>query len=359
MFTLAILFISLIISSAFCSMAEAALLSLSLVRARVLHEQKIRHSKDLLFLKENISTTIATIVVLNNAINIIGSIFVGQQVTLLFGNQWLGLASTVVTFTIIVASEIIPKTLGERYRVRLSLLLARPVRLLVWFFRPVVFVLTQIPKPFMGPYHHPKITEDEIKMMLKLGRDAGTVELDEELLCNRVFKLNDLRAFQIMRPIDRMFALPADKTLGELREKIINSRYSRIAVYEKDPLDTVGMVQHRTLLREIAKDNYSAQVRDFMSAPIFVNWFTKADELLAKFQIYHQHLFIVQDTHGQDVGIVSMEDVLEELFGEIYDEKDIHPKRPAAYPLADDSEVNHLQLRIDHPEEPFSSREPR
>jgi putative hemolysin len=160
-------------------------------------------------------------------------------------------------------------------------------------------------------------------MMLKLGHDAGTVEMDEAVLCTRVFKLNDVRAFQIMRPIEQIFAFPAGKMLGEIREDIIGAPYSRIAVFDRDPLDIVGKVQHRVLLREIAKDNYRAVVRDFMTKPIFVNWFTKADELLEKFQVYHQHLFIVQDTHGKDVGIVTMEDVLEELFGEIYDEKDV------------------------------------
>jgi len=167
------------------------------------------------------------------------------------------------------------------------------------------------------------VTEEEIKMMLKLGRSEGTVEMDEELLCNRVFKLNDLRAVQIMKPIDQIYALPADKTLQEVKEAIINSKFSRIAVYDKNPLDFIGITQHRVLLREIAKDNYQAHVRDFMTEPIFVDWLTKADTLLEKFQAYHQHLFIVQDSKGRDIGLVTMEDVLEELFGEIYDEKDV------------------------------------
>ena len=184
-------------------------------------------------------------------------------------------------------------------------------------------LIIQMTKPFVQDSKLPRVTEDEIKMMLKLARAEGTVEMDEEVLCNRVFKLNDVRAAQIMKPMDQIYALPAHKTLADVKEDIINSRFSRIAVYDKDPLDIVGTVQHRILLREIAKDNYQAHVRDFMKEPIFVNWFTKADALLEKFQVYHQHLFIVQDSKGKDVGLVTMEDVLEELFGEIYDEKDV------------------------------------
>ena len=308
-------------------MSEAAILSLPLVRARILAEEKRRNARDVLYLKENIALTIATIVLVNNAINIVGSIFVGQLVTERFGIQWLGLAATVLTITIIIASEIVPKSIGEHFKIRISLLIAKPLRWWVWFFRPIVEALTSLAHPFVKGRKIPKVTEDEIKMMLKLGRDAGTVELDEEALCSRVFKLNDVRAFQIMKPIDEFFAVQADSTLGELRETIIDSRYSRIGVFEKNPLDIVGLVQQQVLLREIAKDNYNASVSDFMSEPIFVNWFMKADALLEKFQAYHQHLFIVQDVNGQDVGLVTMEDVLEELFGEIYDEKDVRPRR--------------------------------
>ena len=323
MLILFLLFVGIIIASAMCSMSEAAILSVSLVRVRLLYEQKKKNSKDLLFIKEHITDTIAAIVIVNNAINIVGSIFVGQQVALRFGNQWLGVASTILTFSIIVISEIIPKTLGERYKSTLSLFVAKPLRVLLWVFRPLVVVITKTARSFGKGSRGPKVTEDEIKMMLKLGRVEGTVEMDEEVLCNRVFKLNDVRAAQIMKPIDQIYALPANKTLQELKDVIINSRFSRIAVYDKDPLDIVGIVQHRILLREIAKDNYQVMVKDFMVDPIFVNWFTKADSLLEKFQAYNQHLFIVQDSGKKDVGLVTMEDVLEELFGEIYDEKDI------------------------------------
>ena len=319
-----ILFLSVIAASALCSLCEAAILSLPLIRARILHEQNRRNARTLLFVKENISYGLASVVILNNTINIVGSIFIGEQVAMRFGNQWLGAASTVMTFSIIVAGEIIPKMLGERYKVPLSLFFAKPVRVLMWAFHPLVDFIMQITRPFvMGQTFHPKVTEEEIRMMLQLARAEGTVEMNEEVLCSRIFKLNDVRAAQIMKPVDQIYALPADKTLEELKDAIINSRFSRIAVYDKEPKDIIGTVQQRTLLREIATDNYKARVRDFMTKPLFVNWFMKADALLKKFQAYNQHLFIVQDSHGRNVGVITMEDVLEELFGEIYDERDV------------------------------------
>ena len=158
--------------------------------------------------------------------------------------------------------------------------------------------------------------------MLSLGRDAGTVETDEETLCNRVFKLNDLKASHMMKPINRIYALDSNKRLAEIKDVIINSPYSRIAVYKRDISNIVGICQQRVLLREIAKDYYEKTVSELMSMPIFVDENEKADKLLEKFQAYHQHLFIVQDNKKKNIGILTMEDVLEELFGEIYDEKD-------------------------------------
>jgi len=322
MINLVVLLITVLFTSGLCSMVEAAVLSLPLVKARILSDQKRKGSRDLLIIKENIHVAVATIVVLNNSVNIIGSIFVGQHALRIFGNQWLAMSSALVTFLIIVVSEVIPKTIGEHYKVSVSLASAKTLRTAIWILRPLTQVLIFTTSMFRKRSAIPKVTEEEIKAMLKLGRAAGTVEVDEENLCNKAFKLNDVRAFHIMKPIDQIYTLSGTQKLIEAKESILNSQYSRIAVYDKDISNIIGICQQRALLREIAKDNYEAQVKDFISRPIFVNENEKADELLSKFQAYHQHLFIVRDASGKNVGIVSMEDVLEELFGEIYDEKD-------------------------------------
>jgi len=322
MLSFIILILSVLLFSGICSMVEAAILSLPLIKARILFEQNRKGSKTLLFIKENIHLAVATIVILNNTINIVGSIFVGQRVAYMFGSRWLGIGSAVITFAIIIISEVIPKTLGEHYKVPVALISAKPLSGLIWLLRPLVGILVLVTNPFKGKSSLPKVTEEEIRIMLRLGRAAGTVETDEETLCNRVFKLNDLKASQIMKSIDNVYALEANMSLSEIKETIINSPYSRIAVYEKDISNIVGIVQQRTLLREIAKDNYEAKVKDFMTRPIFVDENEAADKLLEKFQAYHQHLFIVQNIKKQNIGILTMEEVLEELFGEIYDERE-------------------------------------
>ena len=114
-----------------------------------LKEQQKKNSKDLMFIKQNIGDTIASIVIVNNAINIVGSIFVGQQVATKFGNHWLGFASAVLTFSIIVISEIIPKTIGERYKTTISLKVAPTLRVVLFLFRPVVKMVMKAAKPLL------------------------------------------------------------------------------------------------------------------------------------------------------------------------------------------------------------------
>jgi len=323
MLLLIILIISVLLVSGICSMTEAAILSLPLIRARILCEQKRKGSTDLLFIKENIHSAVATIVILNNAVNIIGAVFVGQMVSKIFGNQFLGIFSAVLTFAIIIIAEVIPKTIGEHYKVAVSLAVAGPLKVTRWILNPLVKSIGLLMIPFRNKKKRTWVTEEEIKILLRLGRSAGTVELDEETLINRVFKLNDLKAFQMMKPIENVYSLDGNKTLAEERKHVTDSPYSRITVYEKNPSNIVGICQQRIILREIANDNYQARIKDFMSKPIFVNENEKADNLLEKFRSYHQHLFIVRNKKEKNIGIISMEDVLEELFGEIYDEKDI------------------------------------
>lgn len=327
MAALIILIISVLVASGISSMTEAAILSLPLVKARVLYENKRKGSSDLLIIKQDLHTAVATIVIINNAINIIGSIFVGRMVTTIFGSQWLGIASAIFTFFVIIVSEVIPKTMGEHYKVPISLMIAKPLRGIIFLLKPIVSVVALVAVSFRKKSTLPRVTEEEIKAMLKLGEKDGTVEVDEEVLCSRVFKLNDLKASQMMKPMDKVYTLQADKKLADVKGAIIDSPYSRIIVYGKDPSDVVGISQQRMLLRELSRDNYDAQIKEFLSRPIFVGEHERADNLLEKFQAFRQHLFIVRDKTGKNIGIISMEDVLEELFGEIYDEKDSTVKK--------------------------------
>ncbi|MEI7998749.1 MAG: hemolysin family protein [Candidatus Omnitrophota bacterium] len=322
-----ICFIVLIIVFSFlCSMTEAAILSVPLLRVRILLEQKRPGALDLLYVKDNIALAVAALVIVNNSVNILGSMFIGQQVYLRYGSHWLGLVSGVLTFLIVVLGEVIPKAIGERFKIPVALTIAKVVRVLTEALQPFVTGATSLLKLWGPDSRVSRVTEEEIKMMLQIGRDAGTVETDEAELCNKVFRLKDLKAGQIMKPLREAYMLPLAKTLADVKDKIISAPYNRILVYDQTSTQIVGIVQQRVLLREIAKDNVDSKISKWMLKPIFVNHIMKLDALMEKFQTFHQHLFIVRDSAGKNVGLVTMEDVLEELFGEIYDEKDVRSK---------------------------------
>ena len=322
MISLFLLILFVLIASGLCSMLEAAILSISLTRSRILADQKKAGSRALLRIKGRIERPIAAIVIVNNTVNIVGSIFVGHKAALLFGNQWLGVCSGCLTFLIILFAEIIPKTLGERFREPVALAGARSLLVLTAALLPLIQIATFILRPITRKMKKPWVTEEEIKTLVRLGKEIGAVELDEERLIHRVFRMNDVKAAEVMTPLEKIYALPAGRTLKELRDEIVSSPHSRIVIYDKNPEKVVGVCQQRMLLRQIADDNYQAKVEEFASSPIFVSQDSRADDLLDMFRAYHQHLFIVQDKKNKNLGIVTMEDVLEELFGEIYDERD-------------------------------------
>ncbi|NQT46024.1 MAG: HlyC/CorC family transporter [Candidatus Omnitrophica bacterium] len=324
---LIILIIIVLFASGLCSMVEAAIFSVPTTRIRLLVAEKRPGAATLLKLKENLARPIAAVVIINNGVNIIGSIFVAERAIGIFGDVWLGVVSGCITFLIIIAGEIIPKTIGVNHRVPIALMSAKTLEITTLILSPLVGMLEGFSAPFTGkPVRH-KITEEEIRMLIDLGRDAGTIEVDEDRLIDRVFRLNDIIASQVMTPKDKIYGLPASHTLGQSKEGVINSPHSRIVIYDKSIDKIVGICQQRVLLKEIANDNHGALIDDFTMRPIYVSGETKADVLLEKFQAHHQHLFIVQDKARKNIGIVTMEDVLEELFGEIYDERDAEKRR--------------------------------
>ena len=161
-FQLIVLILSVIMTSALCSMVEAAMLSLNIVRAKMLLEKGHKNAADLLYIKEHIHDTVASIVIINNAINIIGAFFVGEKVTEIFGHVWLGLSAFIFTLLVIVFGEVIPKTVGERYKLPMSLFFAKPVRILVFILSPLVKLILSIEIPLMKRYkmQMPRVTEE-------------------------------------------------------------------------------------------------------------------------------------------------------------------------------------------------------
>lgn len=309
-----------VIADAFCSCLEAAFFTVSLAQAKLLKQQSKTGAKALVLVKENIQHTIITLVILSNAITIIGSIFVGFVAAHLYGNEVIGIISSVLTALIILFGELLPKLLGENYSKPIALLFAPFVYILTKLFSPITYIVERIMRGFMK--RGKIISEDELKMLSEMGQQEGSIEKDEQELIHRVFTLNDLTARDIMTPRTVIEALPAGKTTREIAVVITHKPYSRYPVFDETIDKIVGVVQTSKLLTALAKDNDSELVSLFMSAPVFVNEKKRVDDLLALFLSTRNHMAIVQDEFGGTAGLVTFEDVLEQLVGEIVDETD-------------------------------------
>lgn len=311
-----------LLSSAICSGTEAALFSIPLLKARQMAQTRQPAALTLLAIRENMNRPIATIVILNNVANIVGSIVVGNLATAALGNRWLGVVSGTLTFLVIIFSEIIPKTIGENYADAIALRVAHPVLLLSRLLTPLVWCVEKLTAPFSKADNRFTTDEAEIKLLAKIGQKEGVIERDESEMIQRVFKLNDKSAADLMTPRVTMTYLKADATLAEMKSQIIDSQHSRIVVIEKSPDEVRGIALKDELLAAMVQGQSDHAIADYTHEARFVPEFAKADRLLKLFQENRQHLAVVLDEYGGVSGVVTLEDTLEVLTGEIVDETD-------------------------------------
>jgi CBS domain containing-hemolysin-like protein len=308
--------------SALCSGAEAALFSISLVRVRQFAEGGGAAARALLHIRENMGRPISTIVVINNIANIGGSIIIGDLATNVFGNRWIGVFSAGLTLAVIIFAEIIPKTFGERYAEQIAPLAAPPIRALTILFTPLVWLIERLVAPVVGGPRGPTTNEAEIRLLARIGQQEGIIERDESEMIERVFRLNDTVAGHIMTPRVSLTYLHADDTLAESRERILTSEHSRLIVIG-DSIDEVrGIALRNELLIALLAQHEHEPVASVMRPANFVPASVRADRLLEVFRQTRQHLAVVIDEYGGVAGVVSLEDVLEVLTGEIVDETD-------------------------------------
>ena len=322
MLALIIVVTVVLLGSAFCSGTETALLSISPIKVRQLAQSKKPAALALASIRLHINRPIATIVILNNIFNIVGSIMIGSLTTKVLGDAWLGIFSGVLTFLIIVFGEIVPKTLCQRYAEPVSLFVAIPIRFLTFIFTPLVWLVEHVTAPLVKGNENPSTDEAEIKFLTNLGFQEGVIEDDEAEMIQRVFQLNDLNASDLMSPRIIVTYLKGDQTLNECQKEIIKSQHTRILVINETIDEVTGLVLKDELLTAMIEGNGDRQIDTLKRAVHFVPETNRADKLLKVFQENREHLAVVLDEYGGVAGVVTLEDVLEVLTGEIVDETD-------------------------------------
>lgn len=320
MTTLIVLILFVIIGSGIFSGIEAALFSVPKSRVMLLAEQGKKPATSLLKIKNNLSQAVIVIVIGNNIINIVGSIFVGAFAARILGSTWLGLISAVLTVLIIVFGEILPKTIGENHAEKISLFVAPELLFLIKILKPVVWLFEKMTKRFIKIKK--MISEEELQMLSELGHLEGSIEEDERDIIQKVFTLNDMTAHDIMTPRTVLNSFQKDEIIGEVRDEIYDLNNSRIPVYDESIDDIIGLCYRRNLLIGLAKDEDARTIESFTQDILYVSEDMRVDDLLQLFLLRREQIAVVKDRFEGTSGIVTLEDVLEQLVGEIVDEDD-------------------------------------
>ncbi|MBE9199689.1 MULTISPECIES: hemolysin family protein [unclassified Nodularia (in: cyanobacteria)] len=322
MLQLVIIVLVVILGSALCSSTETALFSVSTLRVRQLAQSNNPSAVALLAIRENMNRPIATIVIMNNIFNIVGSIITGSIASQVLGDTWLGIFSGMFTFLIIIFAEIIPKTIGERYSEQIAMLTALPVTGLSIAFTPLVWIIENLTARFFKTKKRPTTNEAEIKLLANIGQQEGIIQSDEAEMIQRVFRLNDVTAADLMTPRIMLTYILGHLTLEEAKKDIIASQHTRIIVVDEFIDQVIGFALKENLLTAMVEGNNQENIANLARKVNFVPEIIPADKLMKNFIAAREHLAVVVDEYGGVAGVVTLEDVLEVITGEIVDETD-------------------------------------
>lgn len=354
-----IVLIILVLLSAFFSGAEIALMSISKLKVKYLVEQKKKNATILDHLKENPHRLLTTILIANNTANIAASALATSLAMNTFSDYGISIAIGVMTLVILIFGEIIPKAYCVRHAVTISLLVAPLILIATYIFYPLTvmtdFIYHAINK--LNPViKEPLITEEELRTIIKVGEGEGSIKTEAGDMIQSIFRMDDISVQQIMTPQPDMYLLDWSCKISDVIQDIIQKEYSRIPVFDKRVDKTRGVVHVKDILRCLSVNKSDLALKEIMKPVHFVPENMYIDSLLRLFKQNKVHLAMVIDEYGGIQGLVTIEDILEELVGEIYDETDVpealvtkidaHSARVAG--KADIDEVNeHLGLNLE------------
>jgi len=323
--------------SAFFSSCETGLSTSNIIRLKGYVEEKKKGARKALYLAEKFDVTLITLLVGNNLVNIgattISAYILGK---LLVNPTLYNLVNTFgMTVIVLIFGEILPKSYAkenpENFALKISGILFF-IQKLLWPFSWIFYKMRSLMIK-KSDKKAPQVTEEELESIIEAMEDDGVIENDNAELMQNALDINDTTVYEIMTPRVDVVAVNVDEDIESIKRVFFEYQYSRIPVYEKDKDNMIGILRERDFLtayinqkNNITDNSKNINIRKIMSSPYFVSKETKVDDLIKEMQEVKKHFAIVLDEYGGTSGIVTMEDALEELVGEIYDEYDDVPE---------------------------------
>lgn len=316
--------IILIFLSGFFSSCETALMALNKIKVRHLAEKRVKGAQTVLELTNNPNQLLGVILVGNNIVNISASALATYMAIGYFGDTGVGIATSVMTILILIFGEITPKSLAIKHSHKIALLVAPFILFITKILGPLVYVLTSFTNILIGgkgKNNQPFITEDEFKTMVQVSHEEGVLEGEERKMIDNVFEFGDSQVEEVMTPRTDMAAIEIQSTYAEIIEIFKTTQFSRIPVYKELIDDIVGILYIKDIIF-FDKEREAFNITEFIRQPFFTYEFKKTTEVFDEMRKSRMPVAIVLDEYGGTSGIVTMEDLVEEIVGEIEDEYD-------------------------------------
>lgn len=318
--------ILLIIMSAFFSATETAFSSVNKIRLK--HEASNGNKKAARALKiaENFDKTLTTILVGNNIVNILSTSLGTVICTDLYDAKGVGIATAAMTVLILIFGEIMPKSLAKENAEKFALAFGGLLNVFIVVLTPVTFIFrglkNLVSKIFKSGSDAPSVTEDELKYIIDEIEEEGVLEEQESDLVRSALEFDDKNVSEVLIPRVRITAVEKNDSLEHIRELFFTEQYSRMPVYEKNIDNIIGFIHERDFFKLTVSDEHAEGIESIIHEVIYITEFQTVSEVLARMQKEKIHMAIIKDQYGGTYGMVTMEDLIEELLGEIYDETD-------------------------------------
>ena len=322
---LSLVIVILVIMSSFFSSSETAYSSVNTIRMKSLADENVKGARKAVYICENYNKTLATILVGNNLVNIACTTICA----FLFGRAILdptiaNIVNTVVmTVIILIFGEILPKSIAKHNSEKVALKFAGIMYYTIKALTPVTYLFIKLQNAMLKekPNSEPTVTEDELEDIINTMEDEGVIDSQDADLIQGVLDLNERCAYDIMTPRDDVTAISIDEHMDKIKNIFIDTQYSRLPVYEESIDNIVGVLSQKDFFASILTKKMKP-VRKLMAEPLVISEKVKVDDIIRQMQKSKTHLAIVLDEYGGTSGIVTMEDCMEEIVGEIYDEHD-------------------------------------
>lgn len=315
-----ILIIIAMIFSALFSSCETAFSSVNKIRLKNYAAQGDKRAEKALKIANSFEDALTTVLVGNNIVNITMASVSTVLFTTLFGSGAVGISTAVTTVLVLIFGEILPKSYAKENAERLSLFFAGPLSFLIILFKPIIFIFNKLASVLKNGKVEPSVTEDELKYIIEEIEEQGVLEEQEGDLVRSALDFDEITVNEILIPRVKVIGVEKNASIDEIKSLFIDEMYSRLPVYDKSLDNIIGMITNKRFFKMLAQGGND--ITEIIQDVAHFSDLKLISEALRDMQRSKTHLAVVLDQYGGTKGIVTLEDIIEELVGEIYDEND-------------------------------------